>query len=99
MESCAITKLKCGRLSLKFESFLAFLVSFFPYSFGFRSVIGTMWAVDDSETAKITSTFYKLMLDEFGHLDHTRAAFALNNTMKTVNIPLDQQILYVHLGA
>jgi CHAT domain-containing protein len=66
---------------------------------GFRSVIGTMWAVDDSETKKITPTFYKHMVDESGRLDHTRAAFALNKTMRSVNIPLDQRILYIHLGA
>ena len=66
---------------------------------GFRSVIGTMWAVDDGETNKITSTFYKHMVDESGRLDHTRAAFALNKTMKSVRIPLDQRILYIHLGA
>ncbi|KAF8132924.1 CHAT domain-containing protein [Boletus edulis] len=66
---------------------------------GFRSVIGTMWAVDDAETDKITSTFYKHMVDESGCLDHTRAAFALNKTMKSVRIPLDQRVLYIHLGA
>ena len=66
---------------------------------GFRSVIGTMWAVDDGETNKITSTFYKHMVDESGRLDHPRAAFALNKTMRCVNIPLDQRILYIHLGA
>ncbi|KAF8429907.1 CHAT domain-containing protein [Boletus edulis BED1] len=68
---------------------------------GFRSVIGTMWAVDDGETNKITSTFYKYMVDESGRLDHTRAAFALNKTMEeSVRIvPLDQRILYIHLGA
>jgi CHAT domain-containing protein len=66
---------------------------------GFRSVIGTMWAVDDGETNKITSTFYRHMVDECGRLDHTRAAFALNKTMKSVRIPLDQRILYIHLGA
>ena len=66
---------------------------------GFRSVIGTMWAVDDGETNKITSTFYKHMVDESGRLDHTRAAFALNQTMRSVNIPFDQRILYIHLGA
>jgi CHAT domain-containing protein/tetratricopeptide (TPR) repeat protein len=66
---------------------------------GFRSVIGTMWAVDDGETNKITSTFYKHMVDESGRLDHTRAAFALNRTMRSVKIPLDQQVLYIHLGA
>ena len=44
---------------------------------GFRSVIGTMWAVDDAETNKITSVFYSHMVDESGRLDHTRAAYAL----------------------
>ena len=66
---------------------------------GFRSVIGTMWAVDDGETDKITSTFYRHMLDESGRLDHTRAAFALNQTMRSVTIPFDQRVLYIHLGA
>jgi CHAT domain-containing protein/tetratricopeptide (TPR) repeat protein len=66
---------------------------------GFRSVIGTMWAVDDGETNKITSAFYRHMVDESGRLDHTRAAFALNKTMKSVDVPFDQRILYIHLGA
>ena len=65
---------------------------------GFRSVIGTMWAVDDAETNKITSVFYKYMVNQSGCLDHTRGAFALWKTMRSVNVPLDQRILYVHLG-
>ncbi|KAH0828771.1 hypothetical protein J3R83DRAFT_3209 [Lanmaoa asiatica] len=60
---------------------------------GFRSIIGTMWAVDDGETNKITSVFYEYMKDESG-------SFALNKTMKkVVDIPLDQRVLYIHLGA
>ena len=68
---------------------------------GFRSVIGTMREVDDGEATrnKIVTTFYKHMVDESGHLDHTRAAFALNKTMKSADVPLDQKILYIHLGA
>ena len=66
---------------------------------GFRSVIGTMWAVDDAATNKITSMFYKHMMDESGHLDYTRAALALRKTMRSVDIPMDQRILYIHLGA
>jgi hypothetical protein len=44
-----------------------------------------MWVVDDGETnnLKITSTFYKHIVDESGRLDHTRTAFALNKTMKS----------------
>ena len=69
---------------------------------GFRSVIGTMWAVDDGHTNEITSRFYRYMLDESGRLDHTRAALALHRTMNSLRlskIPLDQRILYVHIGA
>ena len=67
---------------------------------GFRSVIGTMWAVDDAETNKITSVFYENMKNESGNLDYTRAALALNRTMKKlVDIPFDQRVLYIHLGA
>ncbi|KAI9567941.1 CHAT domain-containing protein, partial [Boletus coccyginus] len=66
---------------------------------GFSLVIGTMWAVDNDETRKITMTFYKCMVGESGRLDHTRAAFALNKTMASVNVPFDQRILYIHLGA
>ena len=65
---------------------------------GFRSVIGTMWAVDDGATIKIASTFYKHMVDESGRLDHTRAAFALNKAMKSI-CTLDQQMFYFHVGA
>ncbi|KAH0833940.1 TPR-like protein, partial [Lanmaoa asiatica] len=66
---------------------------------GFRSVIGTMWAVDDAHTDKITSMFYDNMIDASGHPDYTRAAFALHKTMRLVKIPFDQRILFVHLGA
>ena len=65
---------------------------------GFRSVIGTMWAVNNDLASQITSMFYEHVVDESGHLDHTRAAFALNETMKSVRT-LDQQILYIHIGA
>ncbi|KAG8218011.1 hypothetical protein J3R82DRAFT_6203 [Butyriboletus roseoflavus] len=79
---------------------------------GFRSVIGTMWAVDDAQTNKITSVFYGNMIDERGRLDYTRAAFALNRTMtmkkvggctnlingSSIDVPFDQHILYVHVG-
>ena len=65
---------------------------------GFRSVIGTMWAVDDGLASEIASTFYTYMVDESGRLDHTRAAFALNKTMKSMRA-LEQETLYIHIGA
>ena len=67
---------------------------------GFRSVIGTMWAVMDVVAPKITSAFYDNMIDECGCLDYTRAAFALNRTIEeSVDIPFDQRFLYIHIGA
>ena len=67
---------------------------------GFRSVIATMWAVDDGQMNKIMSMFYEHMVDESGHLDHTRAVSVLNKTMQSIqDVPSDQQILYIHLGA
>ncbi|KAG8216312.1 hypothetical protein J3R82DRAFT_6379 [Butyriboletus roseoflavus] len=51
---------------------------------GFRSVIGTMWAVDDGEMNKITSMFYDNMKDECGRPDYTRTTLALNKTMKNL---------------
>ena len=69
---------------------------------GFRSVIGTMWAVDDAHTNEITSKFYAHMTDESGCLDHTRAALAVHRTTRSIRsskIPFDQQILYIHIGA
>ena len=69
---------------------------------GFRSVIGTMWAVDDGHTNEITFKFYQHLLDESGRLDHTRAALALHRTMNSLRlskIPVDQRILYIHIGA
>lgn len=67
---------------------------------GFRSVIGTLWGLDDGQTDWVASMFYDQMVDEEGRLDHTRAAFALNGTMKKLaDLPLDQRIVYVHLGA
>ena len=67
---------------------------------GFRSVIGTMWDVGDSEATKIAPIIYQYLVDGSDRLDHTRAAFALNKMMTSdVDVPLDQRIVYIHLGA
>ncbi|KAH0826512.1 hypothetical protein J3R83DRAFT_5519 [Lanmaoa asiatica] len=61
-----------------------------------------MWAVDDVHTNEITSRFYENMMDESGRLDHTRAALALYKTMRSIrssNIPFDQRIPYIRIGA
>ncbi|KAN0092962.1 hypothetical protein V8E55_003746 [Tylopilus felleus] len=63
----------------------------------FRSVIRTIWVVNDGETNKITLTFYKCMVDESasGRLDHTRGVCVEQDD----EIPIYQRILCIHLGA
>lgn len=57
--------------------------------------------MDDGHTDEIASMFYKHMVQavKSGQLDYTRAAFALHETMKSGDMPFDQRILYIHLGA
>ena len=67
---------------------------------GFRSVIRTMWAVKDDVALSITSRFYDNMIGECGCLDYTRAALALNRTIKeSVDIPFDLRFIYIHISA
>ncbi|KAG2141962.1 TPR-like protein [Suillus clintonianus] len=67
---------------------------------GFRSVIGSMWSVDDEVARQVVSAFYRNLVDGSGRLDCTRAAVALHKAVKSLRkkIPLEQQIVFVHIG-
>ncbi|KAG1739320.1 TPR-like protein [Suillus lakei] len=67
---------------------------------GFRSVIGSMWSVDDDVARQVVSAFYDKLVDDSGRLDCTRAAVALHKAVKSLRkkISLEQQIVFVHLG-
>ncbi|KAG2128448.1 CHAT domain-containing protein [Suillus cothurnatus] len=68
---------------------------------GFRSVIGSMWSVDDDVAQQVVSTFYDKLVDDSGRLDCRRAAVALHKAVKKLrrnNVPLEQQIVFVHIG-
>ncbi|KAG2037156.1 CHAT domain-containing protein [Suillus americanus] len=67
---------------------------------GFRSVIGSMWSVDDDVARQVASAFYGHLVDGSGRLDCTRAAVALHKAMKSLRkkIPFEQQIVFVHIG-
>ncbi|KIK46544.1 hypothetical protein CY34DRAFT_800396, partial [Suillus luteus UH-Slu-Lm8-n1] len=69
---------------------------------GFRSVIGSMWSVDDKVAQEVVSAFYGNLVDGSGRLDCTRAAMALhkavNKLRRNINVPLEQQIVFVHIG-
>ncbi|KAH7884835.1 CHAT domain-containing protein [Phlebopus sp. FC_14] len=68
---------------------------------GFGSVIGTMWAVDDATVQRMVREFYTHMLSG-GVVDCTNAARALNRASKTVDkdaVPMDQRVVFIHIGA
>ncbi|KAG1851963.1 CHAT domain-containing protein [Suillus subluteus] len=70
---------------------------------GFKSVVGTLWEVDDAVAKHVVEAFYKNMfkdLEEGGEMDCTKAAWALNRATHTVKtkVPLEQRMVFVHIG-
>ncbi|KAG1807266.1 CHAT domain-containing protein [Suillus subaureus] len=67
---------------------------------GFRSVIGSMWSVDDEVAQEVVSAFYGDLVNGSGRLDCTRTAMALHKAVKKLRnkIPLEQQIVFIHIG-
>ncbi|KIK43349.1 hypothetical protein CY34DRAFT_717558 [Suillus luteus UH-Slu-Lm8-n1] len=72
---------------------------------GFCSVVGSMWSVDDEVVREVVRAFYDALVSGDGdggggRLDCARAAGALHCGMKTLRkkIPLEQQIVFVHIG-
>ncbi|KAG0696464.1 CHAT domain-containing protein [Suillus ampliporus] len=70
---------------------------------GFKSVIGTLWVVDDDVAKHVVEAFYGEMfkgLEEGDHaMDCTKAASALNHATYAVKskVPLEQRIVFVHI--
>ncbi|KAF9240229.1 hypothetical protein BU15DRAFT_87712 [Melanogaster broomeanus] len=70
---------------------------------GIRNVVGTMRSVEDTVVVHIVRAFYCAMIGENGEFDPSRAARALRTaTTSRVtrdNVPLDQRIVFIHIGA
>ncbi|KAG1752450.1 CHAT domain-containing protein [Suillus paluster] len=71
---------------------------------GFKSVIGTLWAVDDDVAKHVVEAFYEEMFKGSKEGDHvmdcTKAASALNHATRTVSkkeVPLEQRIVFIHI--
>lgn len=67
---------------------------------GFRSVVGTMWEMYDSDGPTISSDFYKRMLELGGR--HTDAAEALHYAVKRCwkrGIGVERWAMFIHMGA
>ncbi|KAG1775501.1 CHAT domain-containing protein [Suillus placidus] len=69
---------------------------------GFKSVVGTLWGVDDDVAPHVVEAFYKYMFNpkENGVMDCTKAAWALNRATHAVKtkVPLEQRIVFIHIG-
>ncbi|KAG2116370.1 TPR-like protein [Suillus cothurnatus] len=68
---------------------------------GVKSVIGTLWTVDDSTVQRLVEAFYK-NLCKSGKMNSKRAAWALHQAVGSLardkDIPLDQRIVFIHIG-
>ncbi|KAG2085393.1 CHAT domain-containing protein, partial [Suillus discolor] len=70
---------------------------------GFKSVVGTLWEVDDAIAKHVVEAFYTYMfgdLKDGGVMDCTKAAWALNCATHAVKtkVPLEQRMVFVHIG-
>ena len=72
---------------------------------GFRSVVGTMWAMADQDGGDLAERFYKSIFsgDKTGLPYYERSAKALRNAVRAVRkkkrLPLEQWVNFVHYGA
>ena len=72
---------------------------------GFRSVVGTMWAMADEDGSDLASHFYDSMFssNEPGVPYRERSARALRDAVRSIRmekrLPLEQWVNFVHYGA
>ena len=74
---------------------------------GFRSVVGTMWAMADTDGPDLSKHFYKAIFadkaDQNGVLYHERSAHALQIAVKKLRkkkgVSLERWVNFVHYGA
>ncbi|KAG1787124.1 CHAT domain-containing protein [Suillus plorans] len=70
---------------------------------GVKSVVGTLWKVDDSTVQRFVEKFYKNLCGD-GTMDSKRAAQALHRAVQSlasdrvIQVPLAQRIVFVHIG-
>ncbi|KAF9463824.1 CHAT domain-containing protein, partial [Collybia nuda] len=69
---------------------------------GFRSVVGTLWAMVDDDGPSIANGFYRYMFRNPEQVDLKDAAAALNIATKEIRkqgVPVDRWINFIHIGA
>jgi CHAT domain-containing protein len=71
---------------------------------GVKSVVGTLWKVTDATVQRLVEEFYKNFCKD-GTMNSKRAARALHQAVnslardKDMPMPLDQRIVFIHIGA
>ncbi|KAG2336891.1 hypothetical protein BDR05DRAFT_1005489 [Suillus weaverae] len=68
---------------------------------GVKSVVGTLWEVNDGTVQHLVKAFYKNLCGD-GTMNSKRAARALYRAVQSLardkDIPLDQRIVFIHIG-
>ncbi|KIK33641.1 hypothetical protein CY34DRAFT_813494 [Suillus luteus UH-Slu-Lm8-n1] len=68
---------------------------------GVKSVIGTLWKVNDWTVQRLVEAFYKKLCGD-GKMNSKRAARALHQAVHSLardkDMPLDQRIVFMHVG-
>lgn len=74
-------------------------------SVGYKSVIGTMWSIGDSQATKVARKFYEAMKEQLAVGGEPRPAYALHSAMQHLRIGKDfgarellEWIPFVHFG-
>jgi len=69
---------------------------------GFRSVVGTLWAMVDDDGPELAEVFYREMVEhESKHMDGRGAAVALREGIKHLRnkgVPVNRFMRFVHIG-
>ncbi|KAG1838378.1 CHAT domain-containing protein [Suillus subalutaceus] len=68
---------------------------------GVKSVVGTLWKVSDSTVQRLVEAFYKNLCRD-GKMNSKRAARALHQAVQSLacdkDMPLEQRIVFIHIG-
>lgn len=66
-----------------------------------KSGVGTLWRVDDNSVQRLVDPFYKNVCRD-GKMNSKRATRALHQAVQSLacdtDMPLDQRILFIHIG-
>jgi hypothetical protein len=69
---------------------------------GSKSVVGTLWEVDDDVAKHVVEAFYKYVFNpkDDAVMDCTKAAWELDCATHAVKtkVPLEQRMVFIHIG-